>query len=109
MRKKTAEKVLTKLPSHIRITPKVAYELLEVEEFKDKATEGETRGDTKQIVVRKGQNPSDKISTYIHEWIHALDFENNVGLTEPQVLKLEKSIMKSLELNKLFDFLGKIC
>lgn len=109
MRKKLAEKLLSKLPSHIRVTSKSSYELLEIEDFKEGDRDGECRPTPQQIIVRKGLSPSNKFSTYVHETIHALNFEYEIGLSEAQVLKLEAAIMKLGILNKIFDLLGKNC
>ena len=109
MRARLANKLLAKIPSHVKITPKVSYEILFIPEFKDAKTLGETRyQDVKQIVIKSGEPPSHTISTIIHELIHSIDIENKIGLTEKQVLGLEEGIFRALEANKLFDLLGKI-
>lgn len=108
MRKELALKLLSKLPSHIRITPYVSYELVYIPEFANKKILGETRPDTKQIVIKSNEPPGQTVSTIIHEILHAIALENDFELTEKQVLALEDGIVRALRLNKIFDVLGKV-
>lgn len=88
------------IPSSIRITKDVSYEIVYVEEFPAPYYQyGECRFDSKQIVLNKNQAPSELYKTYLHELIHAVDMENESGLTEKQVRKLEEGIYKVLKLN----------
>lgn len=87
------------IPALIRITAKIAYEVLFVEDFKDGKTAGECRWDLKQIVIKNGMSKTETVKTFIHETIHAIDGENKIGLTETQVLKLEEGIYRTLRLN----------
>jgi hypothetical protein len=88
------------IPSHIRITAKRDYEVTYIDNFKDDPKQlGECRWNPPQIVVKADQPIGEKFSTVIHESIHALDFEEDIGLTERQVLKLERGIFRMLKLN----------
>ena len=87
------------LPSHIRVTSKVTYEVLFTDTFKDESVVGEMRKDARQIVIKNGQSNKELISTYIHEVLHVLSDENDVKLTESQVGKLELAIYRFLRLN----------
>lgn len=89
-----------KIPNRVRITSKVEYEVLFVEEFKDGQTLGECRSDVKQIVINKNQSDTEARKTFIHETIHAIDSEEDIKLTEKQVRKLEDGIYRVLRLNK---------
>lgn len=109
MRKKTAEKLLSKLPSHIKITSKVSYEVVYIPEFADKKTLGECRPDVKQIVICSNQNPNEIVKVLLHEITHAVAIENEFDLTEKQVLALEEGFFAVIDKNKLFDVLARLC
>ena len=86
------------IPSHVRVTAKRTYEVVHIEEFKGQFL-GECRFDPPQIVLKKGQTPKEEFSTFIHELCHAISEEYKVGLTEKQVLALEKGLLNFLKLN----------
>ena len=88
------------IPAHTKVTSKRTYETLYTDDFKDGKTMGEARFDPPQIVIQKGHNEKETFSTYIHELIHSIAFENDINLTEDHVLKLEKGILRVLVLNK---------
>lgn len=97
-------KLLPKLiPTHIRITQKVTYEVVYVEDFKgEQYTYGECRPDQKQIVLNKNQPPTELFKTFLHETLHAISFETkDLALTEKQVMALEKGLFRLLKLNNL--------
>lgn len=88
------------IPSHVRITARRDYEVTYIDTFKNDPEQlGECRLEPPQIVIKTEQPPGEKFSTFIHETIHALDFEDKIGLTEKQVLKLERGIFRMLKLN----------
>lgn len=89
------------IPSSIRITPKLSYEILFTDSFPNPDVLGEMRIDTKQIVIKNGQSNTELMRTYIHEIIHVLSDENDVKLTESQVTKLEQATYRFLRLNGL--------
>lgn len=89
------------IPSHARITSKRDYEVTFIDNFKDGKQVGECRQEPSQIVVKRGQTPKEEYSTFLHECIHAADYEYEIGLSEKQVLKLEKALLKYLLLNKV--------
>lgn len=90
-----------KFPSHVRITSKVTYEVLFNDQFKDDTQVGEARLDDKQIIIKKDQSNTELLKTFIHEVVHTMSHEYEIGLTESQVQKLELSIYKYLRLNNL--------
>jgi len=79
------------IPSRVKIK-QAEYEILYTEEFKDGRTLGETRFNTKQIVLKTNETDFETFHTYIHEVLHAVSDEYDINLTEKQVRKLEKSL-----------------
>lgn len=101
-------KLLAKIPSHIRITPKVTYEIVFIEDFADGKTCGECRYNTKQIVIKKGQSATETFKTVLHEILHAVALENEFELTEKQVRALEESLFRLMKINKWLALIAKI-
>lgn len=93
--------LLKRIP-HIVTFKKAKYEILWVDKFPDNKTMGETRYDPKQIVIARHPSEKELVHTYIHEVIHAVDNEFEVGLTETQVRKLEKALYWVLKPGNLF-------
>lgn len=83
-------------PSHIKINAKKSYEVLHIEDFADGETLGECRWEPPQIVLKKGQTEKNEFSVLIHEMLHMISNETDVPLTEKQVLKLEKFVLRLL-------------
>ena len=100
-----AKDLIKLIPSHIRITRNVTYEVVWVDEFlKDNKQLGECRFDTKQILINKNQSPSEAYCTMLHEIFHAISFETDgLNLTEKQVQKLERSTFRVLKLNGMLE------
>ena len=91
-----------KLPPRVRITHKASYEVVYTDHLMEGDVVGECRPDSKQIVLYTGQTPTQLLSTFIHETIHAINFETpGLNITENQTLKLEKALLRFLRLNKL--------
>lgn len=84
------------IPSHIKVSSKKSYEVLHIDDFADGETLGECRFEPNQIVLKKGQTDKSEFSTLLHEIIHMISNETEVPLTENQVLKLEKFILRLL-------------
>lgn len=63
-----------------------------------------------QILLDVKLNKDEMSSTFLHELTHVFDFENDIKLTEKQVLKLEKAWYKFLRDNKQFflEFLKNV-
>jgi hypothetical protein len=77
------------IPSKIKIN-NYKWEVLWVTEFSnDEHQLGETRFPERQILININQSDKEAVHTFFHEWIHAMDYENGVDLTEGQVKKLE--------------------
>jgi Zn-dependent peptidase ImmA (M78 family) len=89
------------IPNSVRITPKVTYGVLWF--AFENGNRGETIFDPKEMRINLNITDSKKESTFMHEVIHAISHEHEIGLTESQVLKLEKGLMRLIRLNpKLF-------
>ena len=91
------------IPSTTRITSKVSYEVVFIDNFPDEKQVGECRQNPSQIVIKNGESDTETWATYIHEVLHALSFEygEKNPLTETQVLWLEKAVKNFIRLNKL--------
>lgn len=82
---------------------KITYEVLYVDEFpKDHKQIGESRiwPHGKQILLKKDLGKVEMLKTFIHEMIHIVTLENDVNLTEKQVLALEEALWWTLRFNK---------
>jgi hypothetical protein len=55
-----------------------------------------------EILIKLGMSDKLTITTYIHELLHLFSDANEVGLTENQILKLEKCFYYALKENNLF-------
>lgn len=95
------KKLFKRIPPSVKIG-KRTYEIVWVDEFMGVPKLGETRFDKPQIALLIKQTPKQAVSTYLHEVLHAVSFEENVNLTENQVLALEKSLLYVLKTDNLF-------
>jgi hypothetical protein len=50
----------------------------------------------KRIVIKKGITPKERFSTYIHEVLHAIEFEYEVEIKHEVVYALEEALIKYL-------------
>jgi hypothetical protein len=92
----------SKIPPRIRITRKVTYEVLFVDQFTDEHQLGECRPEEKQILIKNNISDTESFKTFVHEVFHAISFENkDLNLTEGQVSKLEEGVFRLMKLNKL--------
>jgi len=95
-------KYLQNIPARIKIG-KNTYEILWIQEFKDKEQVGESRfSEEKQILIKIGQSNKESVHTYFHEVLHAISEEYSVNLTENQVLNLEKALKDLIKDNNLW-------
>lgn len=78
------------IPTRIKIASKAFYEVLLIKDFHGEDTWGETRYDEKQIILKSDLTPKLTVEVFWHECLHAISEEHNVGLTEQQILDLEK-------------------
>jgi len=91
-----------RIPHRVQVSRKSFYEICYVDTFVDKDVLGETRFDRKQIVLKDDQPHKEKVHTYLHELLHAISEEYEVGLTESQVRALEKAIYYMLKSDNVF-------
>lgn len=82
------------------------WECLEIEELDDGAALGHCRPDTRQIIISK--KSKDKWRVFLHEAIHAINFDYEIGLTENQTLKLEDALIRVMKLNRVYEFWKKM-
>lgn len=101
MKAKDLKKLVNSLPSFVRITNKINYEIVFIDDFIDPKVLGECRPNTKQIVLKKGLSNTLLLRTLLHESLHAIAMENDFELPESQVLNLEDGIFRFLKLNNL--------
>lgn len=94
-------KLKRRIPSKVTIGD-YTYEVLFIDEFKSPSTLGETRLEDKQIVLKNGQTPKELVKTYLHECLHAVSEEFDVGLTEQQILKMEEALSFILKDGNVF-------
>lgn len=92
-----------RLPSSVRITKDVAYEVVYIPKFeqgKSKyVTHGECRFDVKQIVISLDQSQTNIVKTFIHELFHCMEFENKIDIPHKAIHQLEHAVLKVLKLN----------
>lgn len=86
------KKLAKNIPTKIQVGSKSVYEVLWIPDFHGEETFGETRFDTKQIVIKSGMGPKITVETFYHEFCHALSYEHHLNLTEVQVLSFEKTL-----------------
>lgn len=100
----TRWKTLVKnIPIKIKVGPKIHYEILWVDDFASGDLRGEMRPDTRQIVIQRGLSDKETVTTFFHEWLHAMSDENGVKLTENQVIEMEKRFRDFQTFFELFN------
>lgn len=60
----------------------------------DRIIEGLCIPDEKAIFIRQGQTLDERIDTYLHELIHAIEFEYNFRLKHKHVYKLSEALVQ---------------
>lgn len=85
-------KYFKRIPVSVQLTKKVKYDVLWTRPDPSLDHIGRTHTDSKQIIVDNTLKPKLAVHTYIHELIHAISEEYKVGLSEKQVLALEKAL-----------------
>ena len=89
------KKKMRHIPAKVQIAPKVAYDITFQKEIITPGgvhLYGFTDLDNKIITIKMDMTPKLTVETYIHECFHAFSEENELGLTENQVLGLEHII-----------------
>jgi len=92
-----------RIPHKVQITSKVFYEILSSPRIVGgEDCYGVMRPDVKQIVLLDGMKPKNRITTYLHEVIHAFSNEYDLNLTETQVRGIEKCLHYILKEGNIF-------
>lgn len=84
------KKLVKEIPASVKVGPRIHYEVLWTNQFENPDLMGEMRPDNRQIVIKSGLSPKETVTTFFHEWLHAVSDENEAALTEQQVSQLEK-------------------
>lgn len=90
-----------RIPSRVQVGNN-HYEILYTDGFSNENTLGETRLEDKQIILRRDLNSKELVKTYLHECLHAISEEFEVGLSEQQILNLEEAIIYVLKEDNFF-------
>jgi len=88
-----------RLNRDIRITAKVSYNLVWVDEFEDPKTDGECWFDDKIIAIRVGLSHRTTIEILVHEILHAVQHENKILLSHQTIYALQKPLATLVILN----------
>ena len=82
-------------PQKIKVN-KVLYTIVFVDQIEGKDTLGLCDFELKVIFIKNKQKPTETFKTFIHEFLHAIEFEFNCGLEHSLIYKFEESIAKAL-------------
>lgn len=83
---------LPKIPPRLKIKNKVVYEIVWVESFADPDVLGECRFDSKQIAIKDGLSEREAFKTFVHEVLHAVEFERGVKIPHRAIYQLEDAV-----------------
>lgn len=90
-----------KIPKKVRITSKVVYKVQIVTAFeKEPYTMGTCCPDDKLILLRADLSPRNLLVTFIHELIHAMQFEHGIKIRHSSINQLDSAIERLLRLNR---------
>jgi len=98
------------IPTKVRITRKISYEVVYTDDYvAEQKLLGQCRPEPAyQIVIYNKQSDTEKYKTFLHETIHAINFETEgLNMTENQVAALEQGLFRVLKLNGILDTLFK--
>lgn len=87
------------IPRKVRITAKVSYTVLFVDKL-DIDNMGVCDPNTRQILILLGMSTKDTLATFIHELLHAMEFEHGIEIPHKAVHQLDVAIESLLRLNK---------
>lgn len=95
------KKKALKFPHKVRLTPDTSYEVVWVDKLEKMGSAellGECRYEHKQIALVKDE--AQILETFIHELLHAVDFEYGIGIPHKTIYQLEEALARVLRLNK---------
>ena len=95
-------KLAKKIPISIRTSRGETFQIVFVKDFADGKTLGHTTFQPNQIAILMGQSDKMTVITYLHEVLHAFADTYGAGITESQVLVLEKTIEYVLKKGNIF-------
>ncbi len=84
------------IPNKVRVTSRKFFDILWVNGMQNTVGDklhGKTEFDPNKIILNTEQSDKEAVLTSFHELIHALDDSHEIGLTEIQVQKLEKTFV----------------
>lgn len=86
--------MIKKFPTQIRVSRGKLYEVHWTQAFpNDPKKVGECHPVSRVITLKLNESEEDTWWTLFHEIVHAINFEAELGLTEKQVTRLEKSLV----------------
>lgn len=94
--------LVSKIPHKVSVSPKRYFEISWVDTFDNPDVDGMTQFHPDRIIIRNSQSSSETIKTYLHEVLHAVSDEYTIGLTETQVIQLEKALSTILKPGNVF-------
>ena len=80
------------LPHKVKIKPKVWYSIVWVDKFDDGDVRGYCDFDAKQIVITREISQTLAYKTFIHEFLHAIEFEYSLKFPHPLIYALEEHL-----------------
>lgn len=89
------KKEVQRIPSKVELAPGIFYDIVwqsEIVDTKGNRLHGITDLTNKLIIIEMNQPARITLETYFHECFHGLSEELKLGLTETQVLNMEKAI-----------------
>lgn len=93
---------MVRVPFRIRFDRRKAYGVGFVSGFTDPVQVGSCDPNKHEIKILKDMSNRQTADTLLHESIHLLNFEFNLGLTESQVEGIEQGMSKIFNLNPEF-------
>ena len=100
------KKTVKEIPSKVQVASKVFYDVTwqkEIVDTKGNHLYGFTDLINKIITIQLDLPPKLTVETYTHELAHAVSEEFKIGLTENQVLAMEKAMPYLLKKNNVFN------
>lgn len=86
-------------PHKIRIKARVSYDVVWVDRFDCELTQALCDGDKRIIYILKDMSAELTLKRFIHETLHALEFEWRIPIPHKVIELLEDAIFKLLKLN----------
>lgn len=90
---------MIKIPHKVRIKGRIFYEVVWVDRFDDPECGGLCHKENRMIYLLKGLSDSRTTEVFIHEVLHAMEFEWGIVMPHRVVEQLEQAIVKLLKLN----------